>query len=106
MKYVGVMFSGPKTTICSDHIIIVDFDCSYKDKRPTYDSIKKILCWRACENTTDIKAFLEMAVQCRNHIPNFMTIAVSFYKVVKKRVTFEWRLVQKKAQADLKAFIE
>jgi len=46
--------------------------------------------WRACENTTDIQAFLGTAVQCHNHIPNFVTVAAPLYEVVKKNVPFEW----------------
>jgi len=89
MKYAGGTFSGPKTMICSDHIIIVEFECSYKEKKPTNDTIGKILCWGPCEDTTDIRAFLGTAVQCRNHIPNFVTVAVPLYKIVKKGVPFE-----------------
>jgi len=32
MKYAGGTFSGPKTTICSDKITIVGFECSYEGK--------------------------------------------------------------------------
>jgi len=89
MKYAGEMFSGPKTTICSDKITIVGFECSYEGRQPTSDAIRKILHWRACENTTDIRAFLGTAVQCRNHIPNFITVAAPLYKIVKKNIVFE-----------------
>jgi len=32
MKYARGMFSGPKTTICSDFITTVGFECSYKGR--------------------------------------------------------------------------
>jgi len=35
MKHTGGIFSGPKMTICSDHIIIVEFECSYEGRKPT-----------------------------------------------------------------------
>jgi len=76
MKHARGTFSGPKTTICSDYITIVGFECSYERKKPTSNTIGKILCWRPCENTTDIRAFLETVVQYRNHIPNFVMVAV------------------------------
>ena len=44
MKYAGGTFSGPKMMICSDHIIIVGFECSYEGKKPTNNAIGKILC--------------------------------------------------------------
>jgi len=89
MKYAGGTFSGPKTMIYSDKITIVGFECSYKGRRPTSDAIRKILQWKACEDTTDIRAFLGTAVQCRNHIPNFVTVTAPLYKIVKKNITFE-----------------
>jgi len=106
MKYAGGTFLGPKTKICKDHIIIVGFDCSYKGRKPTRDTIGKIMCWGPCEDTTNIRAFLGMAVQCRNHIPNFVMVALPLYEVIKKDVTFEWGPVQEKAQSDLKTLIE
>ena len=59
-----------------------------------------------CEDTTDIRAFLGTAVQCRNHILNFVTVAVPLYKIVKKGILFKQGLTQQKAQQDLKTLIE
>jgi len=106
MKYTGGMFSGPKTMICSDKITIVGFECSYEGKQPISDTIGKILYWGACEDTTDIRAFLGTVIQCRNHIPNFVTVAASLYKIVKKNMVFEWGPIQQKAQHDLKELIQ
>jgi len=106
IKYTEGTFSGPKTKICKDHITIVGFDCSYKGRRPTRDMIGKIMHWGPCEDTTDIRAFLGMVVQCCNYIPNFVTVASPLYKVIKKDVTFKWGSVQEKAQSDLKTLIE
>ena len=89
MKHARGTFSGPKTTICSNHITIVGFECSYKGRKPTSNVIGKILRWGPCEDTTDIRAFLGTAVQCRNHIPNFVMVVAPLYEVVKKGVLFE-----------------
>jgi len=32
MKHAGEIVSGPKMTICSDHITIVGFECSYEER--------------------------------------------------------------------------
>jgi len=106
MKHAGGIFSGPKMMICSYHIIIVGFECSYEGRRPINNAIGKILRWRPCEDTTDIRAFLGTAVQCRNYIPNFVTVAVPLYEIVKKDVLFEWGPTQQKVQQDLKILIE
>ena len=106
IKHAGGTFSGPKTTICSDHITIVGFECSYEGRKLTSNAIGKILHWGPCEDTTDIRAFLGTAVQCRNHIPNFVTVAAPLYEIVKKGVPFEWGPIQQKAQQDLKILIE
>jgi len=106
IKYAGGTFSGPKTKICEDHITIVGFNCSYKRRKPTRDVIGKIMYWGPCEDTIDIRAFLGIAVQSHNHIPNFVTMTSSLYEVIKKDVTFEWGSVQEKAQSDLKTLIK
>jgi len=97
MKHAGGTFSGPKMTIYSDHIIIVGFECSYKGRKPTNDAIRKILHWESYEDTTDIRAFLGTAIQCRNHIPNFVMVVAPLYEIVKKDVPFEWGPTQQKA---------
>ena len=51
MKHAGETFSGSKTTIYSDHIIIVGFKCSYEERKLTNDTIGKILHWGPCEDT-------------------------------------------------------
>jgi len=47
-----------------------------------------------------------MAIQCRNHIPNFVTVATLLYETIKKNVPFEWELIQQTAQQNLKELIE
>ncbi|KAF7777764.1 hypothetical protein Agabi119p4_3836 [Agaricus bisporus var. burnettii] len=106
MKYSGGTFSGPKTTICADKITIVGFDCSYEGRRPTTDTIGKILNWGDCENTTDVRAFLGTAVMCRNHIAKFVAIAAPLYELCKAGVSFQWGVVEKAAQEELKQKIK
>jgi hypothetical protein len=54
MKYAGGTFSGPKTTICVDSVVILGFECSYKGRRPKGETIEKILNWGDCESPTDV----------------------------------------------------
>ena len=63
MKHAGETFSDPKMTICSDYITIVGFKCSYEGRKPTNDAIGKILCWRPCEDTTNIISKNSSAIQ-------------------------------------------
>lgn len=102
MKHAGGTFSGPKTTICADHITIVGFECSYKGRKPSTDAIGKILCWGECSDTTDVRAFLGTAVKCWNHIPNFVILAAPLYNICKKNVPFIWGPEQELAQQRLK----
>lgn len=106
MKYAGGTFSGPKTTLCADGVVILGFECSYKGRKPKAETIEKILNWGDCENPTDVRAFLGTAVMCRNHIRDFVAIAAPLYNVCKKGVTFEWGPVQKAAQWEIKEKIE
>ena len=106
MKYAGGTFSGSKTVICADHVTVVGFDCSYLGRKPTSDTIAKIMNWGDCEDTTDVRAFLGTAVMCRNHIPHFVTMAAPLYELCKKGVVFEWGTVQKRAQQLIKERIQ
>jgi len=54
IKHARGTFSGPKMIICSNHITIVGFECSYEGKRPINDAIRKILCWGPCKDITNI----------------------------------------------------
>ncbi|KXN81154.1 hypothetical protein AN958_05973 [Leucoagaricus sp. SymC.cos] len=62
MKHTRGTFSGLKTTIIADQITIVGFECSYKGRHPTTDTIGKILHWEACKNPTNVHMFLGTAV--------------------------------------------
>jgi len=88
MKYAGGTFSGYKTTICVDKITIVGFECSYQGRIPTMDAIGIILRWGSCEDLTDIRAFLGIAVRCRNHILGFSKVASPLYDVLRKGQDF------------------
>jgi hypothetical protein len=106
MKYAGGTFSGPKTTICADRIIIVGFDCSYQGRRPTADAIGVILRWGACKDASEIRSFLGTAVRCRNHIPNFVIIATALYHACRMNIPFEWGPEQQTSQDNLKEAIK
>ena len=53
------MFLGPKTTMCINHIITVEFDYLYWGRKPTSNTIEKIFKQGAYKDTTDVRAFLE-----------------------------------------------
>ena len=59
-----------------------------------------------CEDTTNVRAFLGMAVQCRNYILNFVIVAAPLYETIKKNVLFKWGPIQQIAQRDLKELIK
>jgi hypothetical protein len=106
MKYAGGTFSGPKTTLCAESIVIVGFECSYKGRKPTQDAIGTIMRWGPCKDLTDVRAFLGTAVRCRNHIPNFISLAAPLYDLLKKDQTFEWGPLQLATQERLKQAIK
>ena len=43
MKYTRETFLGLKTIMCSNHITMVGFDCLYCGRKPTLDTIEKII---------------------------------------------------------------
>jgi hypothetical protein len=90
MKYCGGTFSGKKTLICSDSIVVVGHRCDYEGRKPVEDRIGVIMRWESCKNLSDIRSFLGITGVLRSYIPNYGIRAHELQDLTKKGKTFEW----------------
>ena len=54
MKYCGGTFSGKKTLVCSEAIVVVGHKCDYDGRKPVDSSIEPIMSWNTCGNIRDV----------------------------------------------------
>ncbi|KAI0054531.1 hypothetical protein BV25DRAFT_1771307, partial [Artomyces pyxidatus] len=58
MKYSGGTFSGFKSLLVAEEIIVVGHRCTYQGRLPDESRIEKILNWGPCKDISDVRAFL------------------------------------------------
>ena len=102
MKYCGGTFSGHKTTLCAEEIVVVGHRCTYEGRLPETDRVGVIVRWPACKNVTDVRMFLGTIGVCRVFIQDFARLAGPLNELLRKSKLFEWGPSQEKSMNDLK----
>jgi len=102
MKYCGGTFSGPKTVLCADEIVVVGHRCTYDGRLPETDRVGVIIRWPVCKNVTDVRMFLGTIGVCRVFIKDFARLAGPLNELLRNSKVFEWGPLQEKSMADLK----
>ena len=103
MKYCGGTFSGPKTTLCAEEIVVVGHRCTYEGRLPETDRVGVIVRWPACSNATDVRMFLGTIGVCCVFIQDFARLAGPLNELLKHSKVFEWGPTQEKSMKELKA---
>jgi hypothetical protein len=106
MKYCGGTFSGPKTVLCAEEIIVVGHRCTSEGRKPEIDRTGIISRWPDCKNITDIRMFLGTVGVCRIFIKDFARLAEPLNKLLRKNIPFEWEKDQKDSMKNLKNALE
>ena len=57
MKYSGETFSGQKTVLCAEEIMVVGHRCTMEGRKPETDQVRVISRWPECQNMTEIWMF-------------------------------------------------
>ena len=102
MKYCGGTFSGHKTTLCAEEIVVVGHRCTYEGRLPETDRVGAIMRWPPCKNVTDVRMFLGTIGVCRVFIQDFARLAGPLNELLRKAKVFEWGPRQEKSMQDLK----
>ena len=102
MKYCGGTFSGHKTILCAEEIVVVGHRCTYEGRLPETDRVGVIIRRPACKNVTDVRMFFGMIRVCCVFIQDFARLAGPLNKLLRKSKVFEWGPSQEKSMNDLK----
>jgi hypothetical protein len=95
-----------KSQFCCEELRVVEFVCDVERRHSDTAKMIKILNWFSCQNVADVREFIEICVFYRVFIADFALIAQSIYALLKKNVSFVWKLAQQEAMNILKiAFI-
>ncbi len=95
-----------KSQFCCEELRVVEFVCDVERRHSNTTKMIKILNWSSCQNVADVREFIEICVFYRVFIVDFAFIAQSIYALLKKNVSFVWKLAQQKAMNIFKiAFI-
>ena len=106
MKYCGGTFSGPKTVLCAEEIVVVGHRCTSDGRKPEVDRVGIISRWPECKTVTDVRMFLGTVGVCRIFIKDFARLAEPLNKLLRKNVPFEWGQEQVDSMKNLKAALE
>lgn len=90
IERAGATISGEKSQWCMSGLKVVGYICDKDGRHPDDEKIEKILDWRACENTSELRGFLGICVYYRIWIEGFSHKVAVFYHLLKKGVAWHW----------------
>jgi hypothetical protein len=95
-----------KSQFCCEKLRVIDFICDVERRHSNTTKIIKILNWFFCQNVAEVREFIEICVFYRVFIAYFALIAQFIYALLKKNVSFVWKIAQQEVMNILKiAFI-
>jgi hypothetical protein len=103
MKYSGGTFSGFKSVLCSEEIVVVGHRCTYEGRKPSTERVGVIERWGPCIDVSGVRSFMGTVGVMRNFIKNFSTIALPLVRLTRTAEPWIWGPDQEEAQ---KALIE
>jgi len=102
MKYSGGTFSGFKSLVCADEIVVVGHRVTYEGRKPELDKFGAIMHWGPCKDVHDVRAFLETAGTCRMFIKDYAKITQPLTHLLRSKVVFKWGNEQEDAMREVK----
>lgn len=106
IKYAGATFSGFKSKLCAEEIMVVGHRCTYEGRKPETDRVGVIDRWGPCKDVSGVRAFLGTVGVLRNFIKDFSAMAQPIQKLTRKHEEFSWGPEQDASMAQLKAAVK
>src|SRR6202142_860697 len=72
MKYCGGTFSGKKSFLCVEEIMVLGHRCNSEGRLPDEGLVDKLKNWTDCKSLTEVRAFLGTVGIGQNFIRNFV----------------------------------
>jgi hypothetical protein len=106
IEKVDCIIFEKKSQFCCEELRVIEFVCDVEKRHSDTTKIIKILNWSSCQDAVDVREFIEICVFYRIFIVDFVFIAQFIYALLKKNVSFVWKLVQQEVMNIFKiAFI-
>ncbi|OBZ76577.1 Transposon Tf2-6 polyprotein [Grifola frondosa] len=103
MRYCNGTFSGVKSMLCGEEIVVVGHRCTHEGRRPEDSRVAVVKNWGPCKDLSEVRAFLESFESLSRTSRN----AHPLVYLTRKGIPFEFGPKQIQAQEDLKqALIE
>ena len=102
LGHAGATISAPKLFICIPEVVILGHKCTYDGRLPDDLKVAKIRNWAACENPTEVRAFLGTCGTMSIWIPHYSELTHPLNDLLRKDVEFQWMEVHASAMQNLK----
>ena len=94
LKRIKCIIFDEKSQFCMKRLKIVKYMCDVNERYFDYAKIDKIMNWKKCQNAIKIWIFIDICVYYRIFIEKFVQIVELIYRLMKKRVNFNWNQKQ------------
>ena len=105
IKYAGGTFSGKKSVVCADEIVVVGHRCSYEGQKPETKRLAVVMGWGDCHDKSDVRAFLETCGTFRMFIKDYAKVAAPINRLTQNNIPFVWGEEQRIAMAEMKRLL-
>ena len=94
LKRIECIIFDEKSQFCVKELKIVKYVCDVDERYFDYAKIDKIMNWKQCRDAIEIWIFIDICVYYRIFIKKFVQIVESIYRLMKKRMNFNWNQKQ------------
>ena len=90
LKRVECIILNEKSQFCVKELKIVKYVCDVNKRHLDYAKIDKIMNWKQCRDAIETWIFIDICVYYRIFIEKFVQIVESIYRLMKKKMNFNW----------------
>ena len=105
IKYAGGTFSGKKSVVCANEIVVVGHRCSYEGQKPETKRLAIVMGWGGCHDKSDVRAFLGTYGTFRMFIKDYAKVAALINQLTQNNIPFVWGEDQRMSMAEMKRLL-
>ncbi|PKI76734.1 hypothetical protein CRG98_002865 [Punica granatum] len=94
LRHKNLYANLKKCTFCMDRVVFLGFVVSSKNIQVDEENVKAIKNWPTPKSVTEVRSFHGLVSFYRRFVQDFSTLAAPLTEVVKKDISFKWRVEQ------------
>ena len=94
LKRIECIIFDKKSQFCMKELKIVKYVCDVDERHLDYAKIDKIMKWKQCQDVIEVRVFIDICVYYWIFIEKFAQIVKSIYRLMKKKIDFNWNQKQ------------